>query len=558
MNAFYLELLTHLKTKKHTEPELSKLKRDLALKHHLKRTPTNIEILLNIPEDQIDNVKSQLLTKPVRSISGVAPLAMMTAPAPCPHGKCTYCPGGPGSFFGDVPMSYTGKEPSTMRAMRNNYDPYLIVFNRLEQYLLLGHNFEKVEIIVQGGTFPAMEQKYQENFIKYTFKALNDFSELFFDKDQFNYKKFKDFFELPMSSHLDQERTNRVQQHILTLKGTCTLEHEQERNETAKVRCIGLCIETKPDWGLFNHGNEMLKLGCTRVELGIQSVYDDVLKYVHRGHTAQDTITSIQVLKDLGFKITGHYMPGLPLTDKQRDIEGMKQLFTNPDYRPDMLKIYPCMVSKGTALYYQYEQGKFTPIGAQEAAERILEFKKIVPEYCRIMRIQRDVPTKQWAAGVEMTNFRQYLFENYKVECRCIRCREPMGRKVNWDRVELKIVQYEASSGTEFFISAQDTQNDILVGFVRLRFPTQYLRSEITSTSALIRELHVYGTATALADDGPVQHRGWGQRLMQKAEEIARDNGKTKMVVISGVGVREYYKNKLGYHKEGPYMVKLF
>ena len=287
-------------------------------------------------------------------------------------------------------------------------------------------------------------------------------------------------------------------------------------------------------------------------------MYDDVLKYVHRGHTVQDTITSIQVLKDLGFKITGHYMPGLPLTDKQRDIEGMKQLFTNPDYRPDMLKLYPCMVSKGTALYYQYEQGKFTPIGAEQAAERILEFKKIVPEYCRIMRIQRDVPTKQWAAGVEMTNFRQYLFENYKVECRCIRCREPMGRKVNWDRVELKIVQYEASSGTEFFISAQDTQNDILVGFVRLRFPTQYLRSEITSTSALIRELHVYGTATALADDGPVQHRGWGQRLMQKAEEIARDNGKTKMVVISGVGVREYYKNKLGYHKEGPYMVKLF
>ncbi len=451
MNPFYQEFLEHLKAKRHSEPELSKLKRELSLKHGLKRTPTNIEILLNIPEHEIDALKIQLLTKPVRSISGVAPLAMMTAPAPCPHGKCTYCPGGPGSFFGDVPMSYTGKEPSTMRAMRNNYDPYLIVFNRLEQYLLLGHNFEKVEVIVQGGTFPAMDFEYQQDFIKYTFKALNDFGDEFWIGETFNYIKFKEFFELPMSSHLDAERTARVQQKILVLKGTCTLEHEQKRNETAKVRCVALCIETKPDWGFLEHGTQMLALGCTRVELGIQSVYDDVLKYVHRGHTAADTITSIQVLKDLGFKITGHYMPGLPLTDRERDIAGMKQLFTDPNYQPDMLKLYPCMVSKGTALYYQYEQGKFTPIGAEEAAERILEFKKIVPEYCRIMRIQRDVPTKQWAAGVEMTNFRQFLFENYPVVCRCIRCREPKGRKINWDKVELKINQYDASSGTEYF-----------------------------------------------------------------------------------------------------------
>ncbi|MBI2572558.1 tRNA uridine(34) 5-carboxymethylaminomethyl modification radical SAM/GNAT enzyme Elp3 [Candidatus Woesearchaeota archaeon] len=557
MHPFYEELLKNLKEKKHTEPELSKLKRDLSLKHRMKRIPTNIEILLNISEDEIDSVKAQLLTKPVRSISGVAPLAMMTAPAPCPHGKCTYCPGGPGSYFGDVPMSYTGKEPSTMRAIRNNYDPYLIVFNRLEQYLLLGHNFEKVEIIVQGGTFPAMEAEYQEDFVKYTYKALNDFGELFFNQDQFDYKKFKEFFELPMHSHLDKERTQRVQQRILQLKGTCTLLHEQQRNETAKIRCVAICIETKPDWGFLKHGNEMLKLGCTRVELGIQSVYDDVLKSVHRGHTAQDTIKSIQILKDLGLKITGHYMPGLPLTDKQRDIDGMNQLFTDENYRPDMLKLYPCMVSKGTALYYQFEQGKFTPISADEAAQRIVEFKKIVPEYCRIMRIQRDVPTKQWAAGVEMTNFRQFLFENYPVKCRCIRCREPMGRKVNWDAVLLKVLEYPASQGTEFFIAAEDPVNDILVGFVRLRFPAEFLREEITPASALIRELHVYGTATALADDGPVQHRGWGQKLMQKAEEIARNHGKNKIVVISGVGVREYYKNKLGYHKEGPYMVKM-
>lgn len=249
-------------------------------------------------------------------------------------------------------------------------------------------------------------------------------------------------------------------------------------------------------------------------------------------------------------------MPGLPLTDRERDITGMKQLFDNPDYRPDMIKFYPCMVAPGTTLYLQWKQGKFEPIDTEEAAERIVPIKEYTPEYCRIQRIQRDVPTKYWSAGVGLTNFRQFIHEKYKPKCRCIRCREPLDKKVNWNQIEIKVMEFKASQGTEFFIAAEDPSQDILIGFCRLRFPSEFLRHEITTESALIRELHVYGTATAIGEEGMVQHKGWGKKLMEKAEEIAKDHGKKKMVVISGIGVKEYYKIKLGYEKEGPYMVK--
>src|SRR3989344_1790376 len=540
-----------------TQPKLNYLKRDVARKYHLKSIPTNIEILLSLPEDQVHAYKQILLTKPTRTISGVSPVAVMTKPDRCPHGKCTFCPGGIGSPWGDVPQSYTGHEPATMRGIRNEYDSYLQVFNRLQQYVLLGQAMDKIEIIVMGGTFPATTKQYQEEFIYGCFKAMNDFSELFFDAEgNFDYLKFKRFFELPGDMY-DKQREISIKEKLKNIKQQTqtTLEQEQVRNETAKVRCVALCIETKPDWGFLEHGNEMLRQGCTRVELGIQSVYDDVLHYVHRGHDSADSKKSIQILRDLGFKINFHYMPGLPLTDRERDLAGMNQLFMDPDYRPDMIKMYPCMVGPGTALYHQWKKGEFEPISTEEAAARIMEWKKIVPEYCRIQRVQRDVPTKYWEAGVDRTNLRQYTHQKYDVQCRCIRCREPKGNTIKWDKVDLHIHEYEASGGKEFFISAEDREHDVIIGFCRLRFPSQFLRPEITETSALIRELHVYGTATAIGDGGVVQHQGWGKKLMQKAEQIAKEYGKNKMVVISGVGVREYYR-KLGYKKEGQYMVK--
>ncbi|MFA6462210.1 MAG: tRNA uridine(34) 5-carboxymethylaminomethyl modification radical SAM/GNAT enzyme Elp3 [Candidatus Woesearchaeota archaeon] len=554
MSEFYPELLKILLRRNLSLKEFDQIKRDLSRKYNLKEVPTNIQILLHANKQEAVKLRPFLLSKPVRSLSGVAPVAIMTQPFPCPHGKCIMCPGGVKSAFGNVPQSYTGTEPATMRGIHNDYDPYLQVMNRLEQYILLGHNCEKVELIVMGGTFPSFPKPYQEKFIKFAFKAMNDFSQQFYYRGELNYLKFKQFFELPAPPN-DTTRIKRVKKKMLALKGRSSLIKEQKRNETSTIKAVALCIETRPDYGLLIQGNEMLRLGCTRVELGIQSVYDKTLQRIQRGHTTLQTQQSIQILKDLGFKVAGHYMPGLPGLSKEEDLKGMIRLFSDQNYRPDMLKIYPCMVAKGTKLYKEYQQGKFKPLVAEDAAEMIFKFKKYVPEYCRIMRIQRDIPSTQIVAGVKMTNLRQYLHQTYPVNCRCIRCREPKGHKISWKDIKIKVNEYDASQGEEFFISAEDIKNDLLIGFIRMRFPSTLLRKEITKNSALIRELHVYGTATAIGEEGTVQHRGWGKKLMKTAEEIARKYSKTRMVIISGIGVRNYYR-KLGYRLEGPYMIK--
>ncbi len=551
---FFEKVVKELKTGK--VKEIDTLKNRLSKEFNLRRIPTNIEILMKAKKKDLPELKKYLLTKKTRTISGVSPVAVMTMPSFCPHGKCTMCPGGPGSVFGDVPMSYTGHEPATMRGMRAGYDSYLQVFNRLEQYIMLGHNVDKVELIIMGGTFPATSKEYQEGFVIYCLKAMNDFSELFFEDGNLDIEKFKDFFELPKDKG-DDDSQKRVQDKLKSLRGISTLEKEQKRNETAKVRCIGMTIETKPDWGLLKHGNEMLRLGCTRVELGVQTLYDDVLKKINRGHTLKDTIESIKALKNLGFKINYHFMLGLPLMTREKDIDALKELFENPDYRPDMLKIYPCMVSPGTVLFNQMKRGEYKPITTEEAVDRIVEGKRFVQPYCRIMRVQRDIPPKFMAAGVDKSNLRQYVDEVMKekgVECLCIRCRE-LGRHDSNDEIAYNTMIYEASEGKEFFISADTKRQDALVGFVRLRYPSELLRPEITSDSALIRELHVYGTAAELGEEGQIQHKGVGKKLLEMAEKQTKKDGKNKIVVISGIGVREYYR-KLGYRLEGPYMVK--
>jgi elongator complex protein 3 len=559
MHQLYTELIQEIKAKQLNQRQLAKLKNDLCIKHNVAKPPTNFDILLNSKQQDVQTLKKKLQTKPIRTASGVAPVAIMTAPFACAHGKCTFCPGGPKSVYGDVPQSYTGHEPTTMRAIRNQYDSYLQVFNRLEQYVILGHTHDKVELIIMGGTFCSMPEDYQDDFIYGAFKAMNDFSEIFYRDNNFNFDIFKQFFELPGEVG-SEERTKKIHQKLIERKNKTktTLEQEQIRNETSKIRCVALCVETKPDWGFLEQGNKMLQQGCTRVEVGIQSVYDDVLKKVNRGHNSDDAKKSFQILRDLGFKISAHHMPGLPLTDEKRDLDGFKELFENPDYRPDMLKIYPTMVAPGTALYHQWKQGKFTPLTADQAAQRIVKMKEFIPRYCRVQRIQRDVPTKMWASGVEFTNLRQYIHEKYKPTCNCIRCREPMGKTMDENSIKITATDYKASKGQEFFISIDDTKNDIILGFCRLRFPSKVLRREITQDSSLIRELHVYGTATAIGEEGAAnaaQHRGFGKQLMRQAEQIAIQHNKNKMVVISGIGVKEYYK-KLGYNKQGPYMVK--
>ena len=561
--SFYQEIISWIKNTQPDKLALSKKKRELSKKHGIVNIPTDITIYLNANSDDAKEIRYYLQTKPTRTGSGVAVIATMTKPINCPHGTCTYCPGGIGSFFGNTPKSYTGKEPSTMRGIRNDYDPYRIAFNRLEQYVVLGQNPDKVDQIVMGGTFTAFPKKYQHDYIYFSFKAYNDFSRLFFKDGELDIDSFKEFFELPGDIN-DRGRRERIKEKILLLKGQNikTLEEEHRINEGSQIRCIGLTIETKPDWAFADKGLELLDLGTTRVELGIQTIYDNILTLIHRGHDSSDAKKSIADLRDLGFKLNFHMMPGLPdegniRISKEKDIESLRQIFSDPAFRPDMLKIYPCMVMPGTELEKKYKEDIFVPLSTQEAAEIIVEAERYVPEYCRIMRIQRDIPTYVTTAGVGRTNLRQYvdeMAEKKGVHCRCIRCREIGFSEI---KTEPKIVvrEYEASGGREFFISAE--ADDKLLGFVRLRFPPRSLHPAITSDSALIRELHVYGQAVKIgsSDLGKSQHKGYGKRLMEKSEEIARSSGKDKMIVISGVGVRGYYR-KLGYELEGPYMVK--
>jgi len=545
------ELITKIE-----EKDLEKLKKEISKKHKLKKFPSNIEILEELNEEQKQLYKKLLITKPVRTISGVAPLAIMTKPIPCSHGKCTFCPGGPKSFFGDVPQSYTGNEPSTMRAIRANYDPYLIVFNRLEQYILLNQIPEKAEVIIQGGTFCSFPEDYQEEVIKYTLKAMNDFSEMFFTKNIFNFKKFKEFFELP-GTIKDKERTKRIQERLLKLKGEADLEKEQLKNETARIRSTALVIETKPDWCKEKHINQILKLGTTRVEIGVQTLKENVLKITNRGHTLNDTKEAVQLLKDSFLKTTFHMMPGLPETSKEEDIKMFRELFSEEEYRPDGLKIYPCLVMPGTPLFVQYQRGEFTPLTTEEAADIIAEGKKFIEPYCRVYRCQRDIPSTVVHAGAKKTNLRQLVTKKIiekNIKCRCIRCKEPMNKEIDFNSIKIKKQYYDSSGGKEVFISIEDIKNDILLGFCRLRKPFRPFRPEITSESAGIRELHVYGQAAPLGEEGKVQHRGYGRMLMKTAEEIAKEEWKCdKLLVISGIGVKEYYK-KLGYKKDGPYM----
>jgi elongator complex protein 3 len=531
---------------------LNKLKSEFAKKHNLKQLPKNIEMNLFDPE-------LQLTTKPIRTLSGVAPIAIMTSPKPCPHGSCTFCPGGPKSHFGNIPKSYTGNEPASMRAKRNKYDPYLQMFNRLEHYVLLNQIPEKVELIIMGGTFPSYSLTYQNNFIKYALKAMNDFSKLFFYKDKINTKKFNTFFELP-GDFKSKKRTSNLHKKILKFKTKTTLEEEQKTNETAKIRNIATVIETRPDFSKKEHINQMLKLGTTRVETGVQTLEEDILKKVKRGHTIKDTIESTQLLKDSFLKTVYHLMPGLPNSTYEKDVKTFKELFNNNNFRPDGLKIYPCMVMPGTELYKEFKKGNFDPITTEQAAEIIIEGKRNIPKYCRIYRIQRDIPTKYTTAGVNLTNFRQYihnLMEKRNLKCDCIRCREPRNRKVEWNKIKLKRFNYLASKGKEIFLSYEDTKNNILLGFLRLRIPYKPFRPEITKNSAGIRELHVYGTLASLKEKGTIQHKGLGKKLMSEAEKIAREEFDiNKLLVISGIGVKEYYK-KLGYKKDGIYMSKI-
>jgi len=508
-----------------TKEDVNQAKLRIAGKHALNRVPPNSELIRHLKSDEKNRLLLVLRRKKVRTISGVTVIAVMTKPWPCPkENPCAYCPGGPP--YGS-PQSYTGHEPAAMRGVQNEFNPYRQVRRRLEQLNAIGHAVDKVEIIVMGGTFPAMPLDYQENFVKECLDAI-------------------------------------------TTKKTKSLVETKRKAEKSRVHNIGITVETRPDWAKESHIDHMLSMGVTRVELGVQNVYDDIYELVDRGHTVEDVVEATCILKDAGLKVCYHMMPGLPGSGYERDLKGFKRIFTNPDFKPDMLKIYPCLVLKGTRIYELWRNGEYAPYTTEEAAELILEVKKMIPPWIRIMRVQRDIPAPLIEAGVDRSNLRQLVLRRLRergVQCRCIRCREAGHRwlrdkvKPTPDDVEILIAKEEAAEGEDIFISAEDTARDILIGYLRLRIPSEKAhRPEISpETTSIVRELHVYGPLVPVGERSAKawQHRGYGEALLSRAEQLSsEDYDRRKIVVLSGLGAKQYYK-RLGYDYDGPYISKM-
>lgn len=502
------------------EPELANVKRvikKVSARYALPTLPRNADILANTPAQSYERLRHLLMVKPTKTASGVAVVAVMPEPYACPHGKCTYCPGG---VEAGTPNSYTGSEPSTINAMSNNYDPYLQIRSKLQHLADNGHETGKVEIVVIGGTFLFMPASYQMEFVKSCYDALNGFR----------------------AENLEQAKT---------------------LNERAGVRNVGFTIETKPDYCKQEHVDLMLSYGATRVEIGVQALNDDVYKTVNRGHTLQDVVESFQVARDAGYKIVAHMMPGLPESSPEKDLEDFRKLFNDGRFRPDMLKIYPTLVLENTGLFNMFVNGQYTAYSDDDLIDLIVQVKKIIPRWVRIMRVQREIATKDIVAGPRSRNLRQIVLRRLRDEglrCRCIRCREAGLNHPSQEMLgepELLREDYVASDGKEIFLSYE--HGDILFGFLRLRLPGEKAhRPEVNDDCCIVRELHVYGQALQLGRRDPAswQHRGYGTMLMQEAERIAREEfGVKKMLVISAVGTREYYR-KMGYGLEGPYMAK--
>lgn len=558
---------------------------DACSRHGLPRVPKNREILSAaascMPGDGLahgsyDNGDSgrsrlqddpalaalgrMLLKKPAKTASGVAVVAVMPKPFACPHGRCTYCPGGP--EYG-TPNSYTGAEPPALDAIRYEHDPVPQIRTKLEKLEAFGHDTSKTELVIVGGTFLFMPRQYREAFVKSCYDALNG-------------------------------------------AASDSLAQAQRLNETSRVRCVGLTVETKPDYCMEEHIDSMLGYGATRVEIGVQSLRDHVYRITNRGHTYADVTRSFQLAKDAGYKIAAHMMPGLPTMTPDMDIEDFARLYDDSDLRPDMLKIYPSLVIRDTPLYEEYRSGRYAPYSDQEMIRVLAEAKRRIPKWVRIMRVQREIPPSQIVAGPRQGNLRQLVrqrLEEQGTPCRCIRCREAglsrrrsvrddyndwrdgaRGRAGNSsdgsssnssdprqpapagpDALRLDVVHYDSSGGDEAFISYEDDAERIY-GFVRLRNPGSGAhRPEVSAGTCLIRELHVYGRMVGLGAAQPssdsargaaIQHSGLGRALVENAENVARERfGAQRLLVISAIGTREYYR-KLGYSLYGPYMAR--
>ena len=492
------------------QADLASFKREIAKKYKIP-CPSNMELLKlyhklvgNKSVKKEEKVENLLKTRPIRSLSGIVNVSVLTKPYPCP-GKCLYCPTEKG-----IPKSYVSGEPAVERAKKLNFDPYLQVKKRLEMLKAEGHPTDKIELRVVGGTWSYYPKKYQNWFIKKCFEACNE-------------------------------------------KNAGSLKESQKTNERARRRIVGLSIETRPDFIDKEEIKRLRELGITMVELGVQSTYDDVLKFNLRGHSVKQTIAATKLLKDAGFKILYQMMPNLLGSNLKRDEKMFEELFKNPDFQPDLLKIYPCALLKETSLYKWYLDGKYKPYPEKSLINLLKKIKKRIPYYVRIQRISRDIPSQRIIAGpAKISNLRQILFQSMRKEkwqCRCIRCREV---KENFDpreKVFLFRQDYKSSGGKEIFLSFENKNRTKLYSLIRLRLTSR--------NNAIIREIHTYGLLIAVSEKGMApQHRGLGRKLIKTAEKIVKKEFSLKILsVISGIGTRDYFR-KLGYKLKNTYMVK--
>ncbi len=521
LRAYCLDLIRSIESGEiKTRKELNEKKIALCAKYRLREMPSNPTIL-SFASKRSDLLSRMLSVKPTRSLSGIAIVAVMTKPHRCP-GKCIYCPSSllPNQ---ETPKSYTGREPATMRAISANFDPEKQIKNRLQQLQEAGHATNKIELIVMGGTFLSQQLSFQKKFMLSCLNA-------------FNGKKSK------------------------------TINAAAKAAESAENRITGITFETRPDFCGKREINNMLSFGGTRCELGVQTIYDGVYKKINRGHTIADVINATKLLKDSAFKVTYHYMPGLPGVSFREDKQALRAIFSSPEFKPDSLKIYPCLVIEGTELFKQWQRGSYEPFSTEKAVNLLAEMKRFVPKWVRIMRVQRDIPSQLIAAGVQKSNLRQLVQRKAAaegIECECIRCREAGLRARYEDGADLNdakifVEKYNASNGQDFFISFEDKKRRSLFGFLRLRQPFAPFRKEIDARTALVRELRVFGEPLPLhkRSDAAIQHKGIGKMLLRKAEGIAESElDARKLSVLSGFGVKQYYYD-LGFKPEGYFVGK--
>lgn len=526
-------------------PEPNQKTIDLTIRRHLQGTPYQYPKMVELisayrslttqGHPKRPEVERRLRLCTVRTDSGVAPVTLLTKPYACP-GKCVYCP-----TEVRMPKSYVASEPAAARALTLKFDPYEQVVKRVEAMERNGHEAKKLELIIKGGTWSAYPWTYRSWFIKRCYDAAN---------------------------HLGQKKRKRF----------ATLKASQRANESATYRVIGLTIETRPDWINPKEILRLRELGVTRVELGVQTLDEHVLQLTKRGHGVEDVVQATALLKAAAFKTDYHFLPGQPGSTPDRDVEMFSMLFDDARFRPDMVKIYPCVVIPSAELAEWHARGEFTPLEGDALVEAMIKMKTRIPYYCRISRLIRDFPSTEISGGNLVTNLRDVIKLRMKergLVCRCLRCREaghrpPLGPEV---KSELCVETYENVGGMEYFLSIEDPARTTVLGFLRLRLPakkpvsmgekTDRMFAELQSGlpelagAACIRELHTYGQALRLKDDtqSAVQHKGIGKTLMQAAERIAREHGYPAMAVISGVGVRGYYRD-LGYRLVGTYMKK--